>query len=260
MPLVTAIDRNSLSATIQPIPYTSSGPSVKSMSLQFRDKDVVWDSIKCFAQVQTDDFHSFISKRCFFVKVPLDMVTDKRVSELSKLPSQREEEKPDLSWSVDQSLKNTEQSSLQLQGHRLCGITACAAYRDAVAIALPVRNRPPREGRIHYHLFWRSDSRSDISTDELGNSDFVYTLKQLKPPICPKEVQSDPYVRKGKIWDERQYTENPLQMDSDENPGPGHWNAGLFALNGIIKQMSVSCSKGIFNWVKKGITRTKVWN
>ncbi|KAK4822239.1 hypothetical protein QYF61_011880 [Mycteria americana] len=41
-----------LSATIQPIPYPQSGPSVKSMSLQFRDKDVVRDSVKCFAQVK----------------------------------------------------------------------------------------------------------------------------------------------------------------------------------------------------------------
>ncbi|KAK4832903.1 hypothetical protein QYF61_026546 [Mycteria americana] len=47
-----AIDCNSLSATIQPIPYPPSSPSIKSMSLQFRDKDVVWDSVKCFAQVQ----------------------------------------------------------------------------------------------------------------------------------------------------------------------------------------------------------------
>ncbi|KAK4808881.1 hypothetical protein QYF61_007996 [Mycteria americana] len=47
-----AIDHNSLSATIQPIPYPPSGPSVKSTSLQFRDKDVVRDSIKCFAQIQ----------------------------------------------------------------------------------------------------------------------------------------------------------------------------------------------------------------
>ncbi|KAK4824261.1 hypothetical protein QYF61_012527 [Mycteria americana] len=47
-----AIDCNSLSVTIQPIPYPLSGPSVKSISLQFRDKDVVRDSLKCFAQVQ----------------------------------------------------------------------------------------------------------------------------------------------------------------------------------------------------------------
>ncbi|PKU36192.1 hypothetical protein llap_13505 [Limosa lapponica baueri] len=32
-----AIDRSSLSAAIQPIPYPQSGPSIKSMSLQFRD-------------------------------------------------------------------------------------------------------------------------------------------------------------------------------------------------------------------------------
>ncbi|KAJ7425716.1 hypothetical protein WISP_22250 [Willisornis vidua] len=32
-----------LSATIQPIPYPLSGPSIKSMPLQFRHKDVMWD-------------------------------------------------------------------------------------------------------------------------------------------------------------------------------------------------------------------------
>jgi len=50
-----AIDRNILGATIQPVPYPLRGPSVESMSLHFRDKDVVWDSVKCFAQVQVDD-------------------------------------------------------------------------------------------------------------------------------------------------------------------------------------------------------------
>ncbi|KAK4832092.1 hypothetical protein QYF61_020707 [Mycteria americana] len=50
-----AVDHNSLSATIQPMPYPPSGLSVKSMSLQFRDKDVMWDSVKCFAQVRVDD-------------------------------------------------------------------------------------------------------------------------------------------------------------------------------------------------------------
>ncbi|KAK4827563.1 hypothetical protein QYF61_019187 [Mycteria americana] len=58
-----AVDRNSLSVTIQPIPYPPSGPSVKSTSLQFRDKDVVWDSVRCFAQVQSvgtsPDCHNF---------------------------------------------------------------------------------------------------------------------------------------------------------------------------------------------------------
>ncbi|KAK4811059.1 hypothetical protein QYF61_016345, partial [Mycteria americana] len=38
-----AVDRNSLSVTIQPIPYPLSGPLVESMSLNFRDKDVVMD-------------------------------------------------------------------------------------------------------------------------------------------------------------------------------------------------------------------------
>ncbi|KAK4823457.1 hypothetical protein QYF61_002293 [Mycteria americana] len=47
-----AVDHNSLSATIQPIPYPPSGPSIRSISLQFRDKDVMRDSVKCFAQVQ----------------------------------------------------------------------------------------------------------------------------------------------------------------------------------------------------------------
>ncbi|KAK4823607.1 hypothetical protein QYF61_004210 [Mycteria americana] len=60
MPLVTGLHLDIepltatlLSVTMQPSPYPPSGPSVKPMSLQFRDKDVVRDSIKCFAQVQS---------------------------------------------------------------------------------------------------------------------------------------------------------------------------------------------------------------
>ncbi|CAM9177511.1 unnamed protein product, partial [Bubo scandiacus] len=49
-----AVDSNALRVTVQPIPYPPSGPSIKSMSLQFRDKDVMQDSVKCFAQVQVD--------------------------------------------------------------------------------------------------------------------------------------------------------------------------------------------------------------
>ncbi|GAB0176555.1 hypothetical protein GRJ2_000120700 [Grus japonensis] len=48
-----AIDCNSFSMAIQPIPYPLTAPSIKCMSLQFRDKDV-----KCFAQVQLDDISS----------------------------------------------------------------------------------------------------------------------------------------------------------------------------------------------------------
>jgi len=34
-----------LTGTIQTIPHPLSGPSVKSISLQFRDKDIVWNSV-----------------------------------------------------------------------------------------------------------------------------------------------------------------------------------------------------------------------
>lgn len=43
------IDHNSLSVTIQLIPYPPSGLSIKPMPLQFRDKDGMWDSVECFA-------------------------------------------------------------------------------------------------------------------------------------------------------------------------------------------------------------------
>ena len=32
--------------------HPSSGPSIRSMSLQFRDNDVMLDNVKCFAQVK----------------------------------------------------------------------------------------------------------------------------------------------------------------------------------------------------------------
>ncbi|PKU40070.1 hypothetical protein llap_9625 [Limosa lapponica baueri] len=49
-----AVDRNSLSVTISRIPYPPSALSVKSMSLQFRDQDVMQDCVKCFAHIQAD--------------------------------------------------------------------------------------------------------------------------------------------------------------------------------------------------------------
>ncbi|KAJ7399009.1 hypothetical protein BTVI_119316 [Pitangus sulphuratus] len=58
MPLITVVPLDiellttTLNMTIQSIPYLPSGPSVKSMPLQLRDKDVMRDSVKCFAQVQ----------------------------------------------------------------------------------------------------------------------------------------------------------------------------------------------------------------
>ena len=50
-----AFDRNSLNATIEPVPYPLSRPSISFVSLQFRGKDVMWDSVIRFAQVQVDD-------------------------------------------------------------------------------------------------------------------------------------------------------------------------------------------------------------
>jgi len=61
-----AIDYNSLCASIEPVPYPTSGPSVKSMSFQFRDKDIIWESVKGLAQVQADDVSClpFVHQRC----------------------------------------------------------------------------------------------------------------------------------------------------------------------------------------------------
>ena len=43
------------------------------MSPHFRDKDVVWDSIKCFAQVQVDDIsHSSLNHQCCNPMVMVD--------------------------------------------------------------------------------------------------------------------------------------------------------------------------------------------
>lgn len=43
-----AVDCNSWSETIHLIPYPPSGPSIKFTSPQFREKDVMWGSVKCF--------------------------------------------------------------------------------------------------------------------------------------------------------------------------------------------------------------------
>lgn len=52
MPLITGLhlDMKTLITT----PYPPTGPSIRSMPLHFRDKDAVWDGVKCTAQVYVD--------------------------------------------------------------------------------------------------------------------------------------------------------------------------------------------------------------
>ena len=47
-----AIDNNLLAMTIQPVLYSPNSPAFKSICLQFRDKDVLWDHVKGLAEVQ----------------------------------------------------------------------------------------------------------------------------------------------------------------------------------------------------------------
>ncbi|KAK4818846.1 hypothetical protein QYF61_020065, partial [Mycteria americana] len=51
----TPVDCYPLDATIQPIPYPLNSPPIKSVSLQFREKDVVGDHVKGFTEVQIDN-------------------------------------------------------------------------------------------------------------------------------------------------------------------------------------------------------------
>jgi len=46
-----AIDHNLLDVTIQPIPCPLNSPPFKPISLQFREKDMVWNHVKGLAQV-----------------------------------------------------------------------------------------------------------------------------------------------------------------------------------------------------------------
>lgn len=43
-----------------PVIYLLRGPSNKLRYLQFRDKDVIQDIVRCFAQVQVDDISHFL--------------------------------------------------------------------------------------------------------------------------------------------------------------------------------------------------------
>ena len=63
-----AIDSNPMATIIQPILYPPNNPAFKSISLQFRDKDVVWDH-NDLAQVQVDDNScpSFVHWWCHFI-------------------------------------------------------------------------------------------------------------------------------------------------------------------------------------------------
>ena len=50
-----AVDNKPLAITMQPIIYPPNSPAFKSIYLQFRDKDMVWDPVRDLTQVQVDD-------------------------------------------------------------------------------------------------------------------------------------------------------------------------------------------------------------
>lgn len=53
------IEHNPVAANFQPILYPSNSLPFKFISLQFRDKDVLWDPVKSLAEVEVDDiYHS----------------------------------------------------------------------------------------------------------------------------------------------------------------------------------------------------------
>jgi len=52
-----AVDHYPLAVTIQPIPHPLDSPPIKSMSLQFGEKDVVGDCVKGLTEVQIDHIH-----------------------------------------------------------------------------------------------------------------------------------------------------------------------------------------------------------
>lgn len=58
-----AVDHKSLS--IRTIPYPLNSLSIKSIPLLFRDKDVMWDSVECFSQLQIDISCSSLTHQCY---------------------------------------------------------------------------------------------------------------------------------------------------------------------------------------------------
>ncbi|KAK4827398.1 LOW QUALITY PROTEIN: hypothetical protein QYF61_017803 [Mycteria americana] len=54
----TSVDHFPLDVTIQPIPHPLNSPPIKSLSLQFRKKDVVGDRVKGLIEVQIDNIRS----------------------------------------------------------------------------------------------------------------------------------------------------------------------------------------------------------
>ena len=71
-PTRRTVDHNPLAAISQPLCNPSNGPPFKRTPLQFREKDVVRDHVKGFAEVQIDDIHHPSSKLSLHHRRPPD--------------------------------------------------------------------------------------------------------------------------------------------------------------------------------------------
>lgn len=98
LPRHSGIDCSCLDATSQSTfhPLTSH-PFIKSISLQFRDKDIVWDFVKCFMEIHADDIcclslvhlysHFIIHKATRLVRHELHLVKLCWLSQITSLLS-----------------------------------------------------------------------------------------------------------------------------------------------------------------------------
>ncbi|NXW36374.1 CFA99 protein, partial [Phaetusa simplex] len=158
------VDRNSLRAAIQPVPYPLSSPSIKSMSLQFRDKNVVRESVKCFAQVQIDNIPIKLNAAAILREGALyQRKMEQELKRIENLLQGAGDPSEFLEWQKQMRGKDMEEQLAEIECRRLQGKLS---HEEAVL--------------AHQNVIQENKKKADLMREEKAEMMHQYAEKRLQ--------------------------------------------------------------------------------
>ncbi|NWT47417.1 CFA99 protein, partial [Chroicocephalus maculipennis] len=192
-------------STIQPVPYPLSGPYIKSMSLQFRDKNVVWESVKCFAQVQIDNIPIKLNAAAILREGALyQRKMEQELKRIENLLRGAGDPSEFLEWQKQMRGKDMEEQLAEIECRRLQGKLS---HEEAVL--------------AHQNVIQENKKKADLIREEKAEMMHQYAEKRLQEQkemreLVEQVVEGHKNAKQAKIKLQK-YKQQIVQEVCEEN-------------------------------------------
>ncbi|NXY70185.1 CFA99 protein, partial [Glareola pratincola] len=199
------VERYSLSAVTQPVPYALSGPFIKYTSLQFRDENVVWESVKCFAQVQIDNIPIKLNAAAILRESALyQRKMEQELKRIENLLRGAGDPSEFLEWQKQMRGKDLEEQLAEIECRRLQGKLS---HEEAVL--------------AHQNVIQENKKKADLMREEKAEMMHQYAEKRLQEQremreLVEQVVEGHKNAKQAKIKLQK-YKQQIVQEVCEEN-------------------------------------------